>query len=328
MTKPGSARGTGVASSDLSPTTNEYIFAQLGDPGGSGDPSAGRLKSTLRGSSASSVAVTTVTPGLEVRLPTTTVTRGSAWLSKHKQTQGSGYHREHEALVVVGVLPDQVHSSGGAHRLLRGLSSEHLPVQVHRGRNELGQKHAECGSPWRPLVSITHQNPPVENHYPRPVENHCPRPVENHYPRPVENHCPRPMENHCPRPMENHYPRPVNKEGGGREVGAIHLEQSNMTGEPLTRTVSRTGLWPGPPPAFSGLKVVSGWHMKGGFSVYPHWLFWRNRPWFRSICSPEKEDMSVAEPLAASSKLVKGTLRVYTTSSDSSGLSLDTPGWR
>lgn len=41
----------------------------------------------------------------------------------------------------------------------------------------------------------------------------------------------------------------------------------------------------------------------------------------------EKEDMSVAGLLAACSKLLKGTLRVYTTSSDSSGLSFDTPGW-
>ncbi len=41
----------------------------------------------------------------------------------------------------------------------------------------------------------------------------------------------------------------------------------------------------------------------------------------------EKEEMSVAGFLAACSKLLKGTLRVYTTSSDSSGLSLDTPGW-
>lgn len=41
----------------------------------------------------------------------------------------------------------------------------------------------------------------------------------------------------------------------------------------------------------------------------------------------EKDDMSVAGFLAACSKLLKGTLRVYTTRSDSSGLSLDTPGW-
>ena len=41
----------------------------------------------------------------------------------------------------------------------------------------------------------------------------------------------------------------------------------------------------------------------------------------------EKDDMSVAGLLADCSKLLKGTLRVYTTSSDSSGLSLDTPGW-
>lgn len=37
--------------------------------------------------------------------------------------------------------------------------------------------------------------------------------------------------------------------------------------------------------------------------------------------------MSVDGFLAACSKLLKGTLRVYTTSSESSGLSLDTPGW-
>lgn len=41
----------------------------------------------------------------------------------------------------------------------------------------------------------------------------------------------------------------------------------------------------------------------------------------------EKEDMSVAGLLAACSKLLKETLRVYTTSSDSSGLSLDAEGW-
>lgn len=40
----------------------------------------------------------------------------------------------------------------------------------------------------------------------------------------------------------------------------------------------------------------------------------------------EKDDMSVAGALAASSKVLKGTLRVYTTSSDSSGLNFDTLG--
>lgn len=40
----------------------------------------------------------------------------------------------------------------------------------------------------------------------------------------------------------------------------------------------------------------------------------------------EKEDISEAGLSAACSKLLKGTLQVYTTNSDSSGLSLDTPG--
>lgn len=40
----------------------------------------------------------------------------------------------------------------------------------------------------------------------------------------------------------------------------------------------------------------------------------------------EKDDMSVAGALAACSKVLKGTLRVYTTSSDSSGLNFDTLG--
>lgn len=47
-----------------------------------------------------------------------------------------------------------------------------------------------------------------------------------------------------------------------------------------------TGLWPGPPPTFSGLKVLSGWHKKAGFRMYPHSPFCRNLPWFKSICSP------------------------------------------
>lgn len=42
----------------------------------------------------------------------------------------------------------------------------------------------------------------------------------------------------------------------------------------------------------------------------------------------EKEDMSVAGALAACSKVLKGTLRVYTTSSDSSGLNFDALGWQ
>lgn len=54
----------------------------------------------------------------------------------------------------------------------------------------------------------------------------------------------------------------------------------------FTRMLSKTGLWAEPPPTFSGLKVMSGWHMNGGFRLYPHWPFWRNLPWFRSICSP------------------------------------------
>lgn len=40
----------------------------------------------------------------------------------------------------------------------------------------------------------------------------------------------------------------------------------------------------------------------------------------------EKEDISAAGRSAACSKPLKGTLQVYTTSSDSSGLSLDAPG--
>lgn len=54
----------------------------------------------------------------------------------------------------------------------------------------------------------------------------------------------------------------------------------------FTRMLSKTGLWPEPPPTFSGLKVTSGWHMNAGFRLYPHWPFCRNLPWFRSICSP------------------------------------------
>lgn len=54
----------------------------------------------------------------------------------------------------------------------------------------------------------------------------------------------------------------------------------------FTRMLSKTGLWPEPPPTFSGLKVTSGWHMNAGFRLYPHCPFCRNLPWFRSICSP------------------------------------------
>lgn len=38
----------------------------------------------------------------------------------------------------------------------------------------------------------------------------------------------------------------------------------------FTRMLSWMGLWPEPPPTFSGLKVTLGWHMNGGFRTYPH----------------------------------------------------------
>lgn len=73
---------------------------------------------------------------------------------------------------------------------------------------------------------------------------------------------------------------------------AIHLRQVSCY---LTLTVSSIGLWAGPPPTFSGLKVVLCWHMKGGFKIYPHWPFCRNLPWFRSICSPGVWKFKAAE---------------------------------
>lgn len=68
-----------------------------------------------------------------------------------------------------------------------------------------------------------------------------------------------------------------------------HRKQSNSmqrTFLRLTRMVSCVGMWPGPPPVFSGLKVDLGLHRKAGLRMYPQRPLARKRPWFRSICSP------------------------------------------
>lgn len=69
----------------------------------------------------------------------------------------------------------------------------------------------------------------------------------------------------------------------------LHLKQSNSRQRSrlaLTRIVSCVGLWPGPPPVFSGLKLDLGLHRKAGLRMYPQRPLARKRPWFRSICSP------------------------------------------
>lgn len=54
------------------------------------------------------------------------------------------YHRQHVALVVVGVLPDQVHPARGGHRDLGGRPSESLSVHLPSSR----QQQAELSLPW------------------------------------------------------------------------------------------------------------------------------------------------------------------------------------